>query len=270
VFPFTKKIEVMKRNVDTMAASGGGDDPEAVAAALHEVHELEWRPNATKICVFIADAPPHGLGESGDGFPNGCPLGHDPIATCRQIASKGIIVYAVGVEPVLSASYKYARDFMMAVAKITEGKFLPLGRAEILSDVIVSSALEGLNLGEIWEKHEAKIREEAAKAGEQLNEEQVIERTEKMMLDCKAQVAQVAVENPYEAGYNYANCDALTSAPCMKVAQAQLQTSLNMHANDVASKYQWAQQAQACETSAMTEEQVHRRGGHAKKSRGFW
>ena len=51
----------------------GGDGPEAVADALDEVRQLEWREKACKICVFIADAPPHGLGDknSGDGFPDG-------------------------------------------------------------------------------------------------------------------------------------------------------------------------------------------------------
>ena len=51
----------------------GGDGPEAVADALHQVLKLNWRPEATKICVFISDAPPHGLAVDGrgDGFPEG-------------------------------------------------------------------------------------------------------------------------------------------------------------------------------------------------------
>ena len=57
--------------VDVVFGFAGGDAPEAVADALNEVSRLSWRPASTKICVFIADAPPHGLGGSGDGFPNG-------------------------------------------------------------------------------------------------------------------------------------------------------------------------------------------------------
>jgi len=50
----------------------GVDYPEAVTDALHELLNLSWRATATKICVFIADAPPHGLGGSGgDNFPDG-------------------------------------------------------------------------------------------------------------------------------------------------------------------------------------------------------
>jgi hypothetical protein len=70
-----------------------------VTAGLHEVLNLNWREGASKVCVFIADAPPHGLGESGDGFPNGAPDGHDPIVITKAMAEKGIAVYAVGVEP---------------------------------------------------------------------------------------------------------------------------------------------------------------------------
>lgn len=53
-----------------MSASGGGDGPEAVADGLYEVLHMDWRDEAAKVGVLIADAPPHGLGESGDGFPN--------------------------------------------------------------------------------------------------------------------------------------------------------------------------------------------------------
>jgi hypothetical protein len=49
----------------------GGDGPEAIADALDAVLKLSWRPEAVKMCVLIADAPPHGLGTAGDGFPNG-------------------------------------------------------------------------------------------------------------------------------------------------------------------------------------------------------
>lgn len=28
---------------------------------------MEWRPEASKMIVLIADAPPHGIGEYGDG-----------------------------------------------------------------------------------------------------------------------------------------------------------------------------------------------------------
>lgn len=44
-----------------MAAAGGGDGPEAVTAAMAAcLTELEWRRDAARMVVLIADAPPHG------------------------------------------------------------------------------------------------------------------------------------------------------------------------------------------------------------------
>src|SRR4051812_41843053 len=45
-----------------MSASGGGDGPESVCCGFQDALKLPWRSEAIKICIFIADAPPHGLG----------------------------------------------------------------------------------------------------------------------------------------------------------------------------------------------------------------
>ena len=42
-------------------AKGGGDGPEAVTAGMAaSLTNLQWRRNAAKMVVLIADAPPHG------------------------------------------------------------------------------------------------------------------------------------------------------------------------------------------------------------------
>ena len=46
--------------------------------------------------VLIADAPPHGLEPSGDGFPNGDPEGRDPLEIVRNMTVHGITCYTVG------------------------------------------------------------------------------------------------------------------------------------------------------------------------------
>ena len=74
-FGFTSDISQVHENLKTLYASGGGDGPEAVTAALGEALNMEWRPNASKMIVLIADAPPHGIGEYGDGFDEGSPDG---------------------------------------------------------------------------------------------------------------------------------------------------------------------------------------------------
>ena len=89
----------MKNWLEQSQAAGGGDGPEAVADALYEVTKLSWRSDATKICILISDAPPHGLDISADQFPNGCPKGHDPIKLVREMAQNYITLYTIGVEP---------------------------------------------------------------------------------------------------------------------------------------------------------------------------
>ena len=58
----------MKANISTLSAKGGGDRPEAVTAAMFATLNMNWRSNATKMVVLITDAPPHGIGEIGDGM----------------------------------------------------------------------------------------------------------------------------------------------------------------------------------------------------------
>lgn len=71
--PFTSDVSQMETNLSNLTASGGGDGPEAQTAALNEAVNADWRDDAVKIVVLITDAPPHGIGEVGDGFPAGDP-----------------------------------------------------------------------------------------------------------------------------------------------------------------------------------------------------
>jgi len=145
VHDFTTKPKDMRNYLSLYQASGGGDGPEAVTEALHDAVNLCYRKNAIKICVIIADAPPHGLGCSGDGFPNGNPNGHDPVKIAKEMAEKGIILYVVACEPSLSG-YKGAHDLMAGLAQITEGRYLPLTGAHLLPDVIIGGAKEEVSL----------------------------------------------------------------------------------------------------------------------------
>ena len=67
-FGFTDDITVMQGNLDRLTAVGGGDGPEAQTAALAAALDMEWIDDAVKMVVLITDAPPHGIGEDGDGF----------------------------------------------------------------------------------------------------------------------------------------------------------------------------------------------------------
>merc|ERR1712159_388096 len=177
VFDFTDDTDVMKGYVDTMSASGGGDGPEAVTAALHAgLHDVSWRPNSTKIAVLIADAPPHGLEPHGDGFPNGDPDGHDPLELAREMAANGITLYPVGCEPALG-HYMFARDFMCNVAEITGGQAIALSSAKLLADVIVNGSAEEIALTKLQREIDEEIGVVRAEAGgEELADEVLVAR----------------------------------------------------------------------------------------------
>jgi len=168
-FAFTGDAVQMERDLSTLSAQGGGDGPEAVAAALKETLESKWRPNATKVCVLIADAPPHGLGEPGDGFPEGAPDGVDPFEMLTAMSMRGICIYSVGCEPALS-NYAYAKDFFVAAAQRTNGQAVSLRSAAALADVIMGGAIEEMDLQQLADEVIEEVRNmrqkrRAARAG---------------------------------------------------------------------------------------------------------
>jgi hypothetical protein len=115
VHDFTNNVNEMKGWLENCQAHGGGDAPEAVADALDAVLKLSWRTDSTKICILIADAPPHGLDQTGDSFPNGCPAGHDPARIIRDMAEEHITLYTVGVEPSIGRLFIF---FLIKILKI--------------------------------------------------------------------------------------------------------------------------------------------------------
>ncbi|XP_053375338.1 uncharacterized protein LOC128547253 [Mercenaria mercenaria] len=165
---FTHSPRIMKGWLSDCSATGGGDTPEAVADALHDLLKLSWREEATKICVCISDAPPHGLGCRSDGFPDGCPDGIDPVVVSRQLAEKGITLYVAGCEPSISP-YK---DFFMALAYITGGQYVPMRKAQVLSTVIICGAHEELSLNQLMAEVDAEVQTRV-EAGEDVNEHTV-------------------------------------------------------------------------------------------------
>lgn len=144
-FGFSSDISKVHRDLSSLYASGGGDGPEAVTAAMAAALNMDWRPHASKMIVLIADAPPHGIGEYGDGFDEGSPDGNDPLQLARAMAGRGITLFFVACEPALSG-YSYATDFFQAIVNITSGLMLPLTTADLLTHAIVGSVLENLDM----------------------------------------------------------------------------------------------------------------------------
>lgn len=64
---FTTNASRLKSSVDRLAASGGGDVPEANFDAIERALDLDWRSNAQRVIVDITDAPSH-YRNDGSGF----------------------------------------------------------------------------------------------------------------------------------------------------------------------------------------------------------
>ncbi|MEE4450085.1 vWA domain-containing protein [Novosphingobium resinovorum] len=58
-FPFTGDIARARGDIGQQVASGGGDYEEAMQDALVRAAKLDWRPDAIKTLLLVADAPPH-------------------------------------------------------------------------------------------------------------------------------------------------------------------------------------------------------------------
>jgi hypothetical protein len=56
----TSDINTVDAAIDTMSATGGGDNPEAYIEAVKQaVNEITWRAGSIKMLIVMGDAPPH-------------------------------------------------------------------------------------------------------------------------------------------------------------------------------------------------------------------
>jgi Mg-chelatase subunit ChlD len=106
----TDDLGAFQQQLAQLQAHGGGDTPEALNEALHEVvHRLSWRQSAARMVVLVADAPPH-LDYGGPQYDR----------DMQAALSKGIKLFAVGasgLDPV--GEYVFRQ-----MAQYTAGRFV--------------------------------------------------------------------------------------------------------------------------------------------------
>ena len=107
---FTNDLEAFQGLLAKVQAQGGGDTPEALNEALHEVvHGLAWRTEAARLVVMVADAPPH------------LDYGGPQYDTDMQAAlAKGIKLFAVGA----SGLDPVGEYIFRQLAQYTAGRFV--------------------------------------------------------------------------------------------------------------------------------------------------
>jgi Mg-chelatase subunit ChlD len=107
---FTDDLGAFQGMLARVQAGGGGDTPEALNEALHEVvHRLDWRADAARMVVMVADAPPH-LDYGGPQYDR----------DMQAALAKGIKLFAVGasgLDPV--GEYVFRQ-----MAQYTAGRFV--------------------------------------------------------------------------------------------------------------------------------------------------
>ncbi|MEO8059008.1 MAG: vWA domain-containing protein [Burkholderiales bacterium] len=107
---FTDDLGAFQALLAKVQAQGGGDTPEALNEALHEVvHGLAWRSDAARLVVMVADAPPH------------LDYGGPQYDTDMQAAlAKGIKLFAVGASGLDPVGQYVFRQ----LAQYTAGRFV--------------------------------------------------------------------------------------------------------------------------------------------------
>ena len=107
---FTNDLSAFQNLLLRVQAQGGGDTPEALNEALHEVvHGLSWRTAAARLVVMVADAPPH------------LDYGGPQYDTDMQAAlAKGIKLFAVGA----SGLDPVGEYIFRQIAQYTAGRFV--------------------------------------------------------------------------------------------------------------------------------------------------
>ncbi|KAH7332677.1 hypothetical protein B0J17DRAFT_678410 [Rhizoctonia solani] len=160
-FDFTTSPDTMASYLASLRATGGGDGPEAQSDALADAVHAAWndKDDAAKVAILITDAPPHGIGVSGDGFPDGCPYQIDPHRIATRMGKLGITLYVIACEPTMTQCYPPARAFYEGLVAKTGGKVYNLGD-DIggLTKIITGCALQAADSHQLIVQHQATIR----------------------------------------------------------------------------------------------------------------
>jgi len=59
VIPFTEDLRRFQAELEKVEASGGGDTPEDLQAALEQAVKMSWRRSGVRLGFIVTDAPPH-------------------------------------------------------------------------------------------------------------------------------------------------------------------------------------------------------------------
>jgi Mg-chelatase subunit ChlD len=107
-FPLSRDMRSVQSTLDQQDADGGGDMPEAVDRALVAAEHMQWRPEAAKAVLLVADAPPHreALGAT--------------LKAVEHLRGQGVRIVPVAA----SGAEDSAQYVMRAMAVLTGGRYI--------------------------------------------------------------------------------------------------------------------------------------------------
>ena len=107
-FEFTGDLAGLRRQLGAQRADGGGDYPEAVDRAFADANRFDWRADATKVMLHVADAPPHAE-RSGATWEQ-----------ALQLRTRGVHIVPVAASGVADD----AKYLMRSMAALTQSRYL--------------------------------------------------------------------------------------------------------------------------------------------------
>ena len=107
--PFTADLDAAQAMLRQQSAGGGGDYPEAVDVAMNRaVNDFDWRPDAVKSMLWVADAPPH-----------------DELVGAAWAAAEVARAKRIQIIPVAASGVAKEAEFVMrAFAATTQSRYL--------------------------------------------------------------------------------------------------------------------------------------------------
>lgn len=117
IIPLTEDLGLFQNQLDQVYASGGGDGPEDLQAALElTLNELNWRDTGIRLGFIITDAPPHL--DYGQEF--------DYVKAVHTAREKGVKLFSIGTGGlILMGEY-----IMRQIAQYTAAKYIFLHYGE--------------------------------------------------------------------------------------------------------------------------------------------
>jgi hypothetical protein len=107
-FEFTGDLASLRQQLGAQHASGGGDYPEAVDRAFADAGRFDWREDATKVMLHVADAPPHAE-RAGDAWEQ-----------AMSLRTRGVHIVPVAASGVADD----AQYLMRSMAALTQSRYL--------------------------------------------------------------------------------------------------------------------------------------------------